>query len=423
MRPTFDLLDSVRARVTESLHVGVAGLGAHKLRSMLATLGVVFGVAAVIAMLAVGEGAKREALAKYEAWGSDNIIIRDLGEDSEDRRGEGAAFSRGLSRRDADAVSSVIPTAVAVVPQTDRKARVLAADEEAECLLVATTPDLLQVITTPLAHGRFLHEMDGERTSSVCVLGGGVARDLFPIRSPLGKRVKVERDWFTVVGVMRSTPRIAESAGVLQARDLNRDIYVPLDTDLARRRIVAPVAELTQITVKVAPKETLRPTAVTLRRLLERRHMGAADFGLVVPEELMAQQQKEQRMFNIVLGAIAAISLLVGGIGIMNIMLASVLERRREIGIRRALGARRADILGQFVAEASTISLAGGLLGIALGLLLAGSIHLITQFRASPTIPAVALAFTVSVSVGLIFGYYPARRAAAIPPIEALRYE
>lgn len=423
MRGTLRHLGTLRARVAESLRVGITGLGAHKLRSMLATLGVVFGVAAVIAMLAVGEGAKREAMAKYEAWGSDNIIIRDVGENAEDRRGESAAFSRGLTRRDAAAISSVLPTATVVVPQTDRSSKAQAGDEEAECLLVATTSVLLKVIDVPVARGRFLHDLDGAQKSSVCVLGGGIARELFPLRSPLGQKVKVDQDWFTVVGVMRQTPRVAESAGVLQSRDLNKDLYIPLESDLARRRIVAPNSELSQITVKIAPRETLRQSAVAIRRLLERRHLGADDYGLVVPEELMAQQQKEQRMYNIVLGAIAAISLLVGGIGIMNIMLASVLERRREIGIRRALGARRVDILGQFVAEASTISLAGGLIGIALGLVFVGSIHLITQFRASPTFPAVALAFTVSVGVGVVFGYYPARRAAAIPPIEALRYE
>ncbi len=411
------------ARASESLRVGLDGLGAHKLRSLLATLGVVFGVAAVIAMLAVGEGAKREALAKYEAWGSDNIIIRDVGESVEDRKGSGGTFSRGLTRADARAIAQILPSASVVVPQTDRRVTVLAQDVRTEALLVATTPDLLEVIDVPVAEGRFLHDLDDAHRGAVCVLGGGIARTLFPLRSPLGMRVKVEEDWFTVVGVMAHVPRVAESAGVLQARDLNKDLYIPLGTDLARRRIVPPASELSQITVKVAPRRALMASAVAIRRILERRHLGASDFGLVVPQELMAQQQKEQRMFNIVLGAIAAISLLVGGIGIMNIMLASVLERRREIGIRRALGARRSDILGQFIAEASTISLAGGIIGVALGMGLAGSIHLVTRFKAHPTLGAIALAFTVSVATGVVFGYYPARRASAIPPMEALRYE
>jgi putative ABC transport system permease protein len=237
------------------------------------------------------------------------------------------------------------------------------------------------------------------------------------------RRIKVGSEWFLVVGIMQNTSRIAEAAGVLATRDLNRDIYIPLDTALSRRAIEPPVSELTQLTLRVHSGASVEATAMAAKRIIERRHFGAADVGFVVPEQLIREKQKEQRMFNVVLGSIAAISLLVGGIGIMNIMLASVLERRKEIGVRRALGARRADILSQFLAEAATISLTGGVIGIGLGILLARSIRLVAQFEAVPTALAIFVAFGVSVTTGLLFGYYPARQAAGTHPIEALRYE
>ncbi len=410
-------------RTVAGARVGFAGLLAHKLRSLLATLGIVFGVAAVIAMLAVGEGAKREALAKYETWGSENIIVRDTGATSDDRRGEGAFFSEGLTREDARAISELVSTSICVAPQADRTATVSAGDEEAECLVVAATPHLVEVMNLWIDRGRFIHDIDLSNKSKVCVLGADVARKLFPFSSPVGKRVKIDRDWFYVVGKTEGKSKIAESAGVLSARDLNKDVYIPLNTELSRRKARAPDCELSQITLKIVSIDALKRSALAVKRIMERRHHGASDFGLVLPEELIEEQQKEQKMFNVVLGAIAAISLLVGGIGIMNIMLASVLERRREIGIRRALGAKRSDIMTQFLAEAAMISLSGGILGVALGLLLAQSIHLFAQFHAHPTIFAVTLAFGVSVTTGLVFGYYPARRAAGTHPIEALRYE
>lgn len=417
------MIPSRGLRALESVRVGFLALVAHKLRSLLATLGIVFGVAAVIAMLAVGEGAKREALAKYEAWGSENIIIRDTGTTWADRKGNRASFSSGLSRADARALADLISTAAYVVPQADSESAIVAGDEETKALVVATGPSLAEVMNLNVDHGRFLHELDLQNRSKVCILGYGVARALFPVSPAVGRRVKIGTEWFLVVGVMQSTSKIAESAGVLATRDLNRDIYIPLDTALSRRALGPPESELTQLTIRVHPGASVQATAVAAKRIVERRHYGADDYGLVVPEELIREKQKEQHMFNVVLGAIAAISLLVGGIGIMNIMLASVLERRREIGVRRALGARKGDILSQFLAEAATISLTGGIIGIGLGILLAKSIRLVAQFEATPTVLAIVVAFGVSVTTGLVFGYYPARRAAGTHPIEALRYE
>ena len=411
------------SRTTESLRVGFSGLVSHKLRSLLTMLGIVFGVSAVIAMLAVGEGAKREALAKYEAWGSSNIIIRDTATSFEDREGVGGGVSRGLRMEDYRALNEILDDAAYIAPQTDRPATVRYADETEECLVVATTPDLMNVLNIAVEEGRFLSTPDIESRNAVAVLGAELARSLFHFTSPVGMNVKVENDWYTVVGVMAGISRTAESAGVLSARDLNRDLYIPLVTELARRIPTGTDPELTQITIQTSDLVDIRKMAMSIKRIMERRHFGANDFGLVVPEELIEQQQKEQRMFNIVLGAIAGISLLVGGIGIMNIMLASVLERRREIGVRRAMGARRFDILSQFLAEATMISLTGGLVGIFFGLVLSRTIDLLAEFSAHPTAAAIVLAFGVSVTVGIVFGYYPAFRAAKTHPIEALRYE
>jgi len=411
------------SRTLEILRVGFGGLISHKLRSLLTMLGIVFGVSAVIAMLAVGEGAKREALAKYEAWGSSNIIIRDIASSFSDREGEGGGVSRGLRMEDFRALNEILRDAEYIVPQTDRTATVRYGDEQEPCLVVATTPELASVLNIAVDEGRFLTSLDQSSKNAVVVLGAEVARELFHFKFPIGIPVKVDNEWFTVVGVMSGNNKTAESAGVLSARDLDRDIYIPLRAELARRIPTGIEPELTQVTVQTSTSVDIRKMAMTIKRIMKRLHFGADDFGLVVPEELIEQQQKEQRMFNIVLGAIAGISLLVGGIGIMNIMLASVLERRREIGVRRAMGARRIDILSQFLAEATMISLTGGIVGIFFGLVLSRTIDIVADFSAHPTPAAIFLAFGVSVSVGIIFGYYPAFRAAKTHPIEALRYE
>ena len=411
------------SRGLESLRVGFGGLISHKLRSLLTMLGIVFGVSAVIAMLAVGEGAKREALAKYEAWGSSNIIIRDIASSFRDREGDEGGVSRGLRMEDFRALEEILDDAAYIVPQTDRTAMVRYGDENEQCLVVATTPELSAVLNVSVKEGRFLSHLDQSSRNAVAVLGAEIARELFHFTSPIGIPIKVDAEWFTVVGVMTGTTKTAESAGVLAARDLNRDIYISLGAELARHIPTGIDPELTQITVQTSAAIDIKKMAMCIKRIMDRRHFGADDYGLVVPEELIEQQQKEQRMFNIVLGAIAGISLLVGGIGIMNIMLASVLERRREIGVRRAMGARKFDILSQFLAEATMISLTGGLVGILFGLILSRTIDLLAEFSAQPTAVAIFLAFGVSVSVGIIFGYYPALHAAKTHPIEALRYE
>jgi putative ABC transport system permease protein len=254
----------------------------------------------------------------------------------------------------------------------------------------------------------------------VCVLGAGIKRDLFYFRDPLGARVKIGDDWFTVVGVMEhKLAGGAEMAG----NDMNQQIYIPLSTSLQRFTLDPFESEIDRIVARVGEPERVREAANIIQTTLARRHSNAADYQISIPEELLRQRQQTQRIFNIVMGCIAGISLLVGGIGIMNIMLASVLERTREIGIRRAIGATRKDIMGQFLVEAALLSFLGGMIGIILGWSMSYVITLYAGWKTIVSIFSVILAFGVSATVGILFGFYPARQAALMDPIESLRYE
>lgn len=404
------------------------GLSSHRLRSGLTALGVIFGVAAVVAMASIGEGARRESLRQIERMGVGNILIE------EDRAKEGEEHDKaleknpeGLTIADAQALRDILPDVVDVVPLRSGDPMVSAGGEPVKMHVVATTPGYFDLYDLRTMSGRRLVLTDEADYRRVCVLGAGARRKLFPLTPPLGRQVQMNtvdrKHIFTVVGVIA-----ARSAGVsnikgLELRDENLDIYIPLET--ARKRVHPPSgeSELTEIVVKIRDTEQIGATAALIGRILDRRHRGVKDFKVIVPEELLRQQQATQRIFNIVMGTIASISLLVGGIGIMNIMLASVLERTREIGIRRAVGATQADITRQFLSEAVLLSLSGGLVGVALGVGLARVISLYAGWETAVSFWAVLVAVTVAAGVGVIFGWLPARRAARLDPILALRYE
>ena len=408
----------------ELIRTALAALRGHAVRTLLTALGIVFGVAAVIAMLSIGEGARQQALEEIERLGVRNVIVLDDPPPEpvvEDEEQQATRTSPGLNLRDADALRGVHPWIQNVVPQRDHQAAVRRARERVEATLVGTTPAHLTVLDQSVAEGRMFDADELARARRVCVLGASVGRALFPFGGAIGRRVKVEDQWLTVVGVLPHRVPSGVEGGV--QRDPDDEVLLPVTTLLQRFLHEIDGSELHRLTVRVDRAEHVAETAALIDRLLLRRHRDVDDVRLVVPEALLRQQQRTQRIFNVVMGTIAGISLLVGGIGIMNIMLASVLERTREIGIRRAVGARQRDVLAQFLTEAVVVSVLGGLLGIGLGFVLTAVISATAGWPVAISVPGVVLAFGVSVMVGVVFGFVPARNAARLDPIESLRYE
>jgi len=406
----------------EQIHSAWDGLMSHKLRSTLTTLGVIFGVAAVIAMASIGEGAQREALKQIEMMGATNILIDESRpEDGEQRIASLDKNPRCLTLKDAKAVREIIMDAVLVVPMNIRKEEVTAGGSTIDLNVVAASPDLFDLYNLRIKSGRRLNNSDENTYQKVCVIGSGTQRELFPLSDPLGKQIRIKKQIYSVVGVVsRRASGGGEIEGV-ELRDENRDIYIPFKTFLQNDRPVNGESELTRITVQLSDPSQLTAYSKVIRRIMQRLHHDVDDYNIVVPEELLRQHKATQRIFNIVMGTIASISLLVGGIGIMNIMLASVLERTSEIGIRRAVGATQSDIARQFLTEAVLLSLMGGIIGVFSGVLLARSISYYADWETAVSWWAIVVALGVSFSVGVIFGWLPARRAAKMDPIAALR--
>ena len=407
----------------ESFYVSLEGISSHKLRSFLTMLGIIFGVAAVIAMLSIGAGAKKEALDQIKLLGMNNIIIRSSPiETEEDERGT-VIEAKGLTMEDARSLNILNPLVEASVPQKEmEETRVSRKSEETLATLVGTTPDLEKVLNLIPAKGNFFTYQDVHEARRICVLGHQIKRQLFYYEDAVGEPIKIGNLYFTVAGVIEPKPRSTGKGGVGD-RDMNLDVYVPLSSLNHRFDIDPAEPEVDQIILNVSDETRIKEAANLARSLLQLRHNQMEDYRIVVPEELLRQSQKTQRIFNIVMGAIAGISLLVGGIGIMNIMLATILERTREIGIRRAVGATRKDILGQFLIEAILLSFSGGLVGILFGFLMTKAISSYAGWNTIVDIGSILLAFCVSASVGIVFGIYPARKAALLDPIESLRYE
>ena len=421
--------------------VSFAALVTHKFRTFLTTLGIIFGVAAVIAMLSIGEGARRDALEQIELLGVRNIIVE--GMIPAESKGSEVVGGRspGLTMEDADNFSLFDNLFARVVPgHVTEGIKGYYADAETDVRLVGTTPEYLPVMNLTMRNGTFLRPSDIDDNSQVCVISADVKRSLFAFADPIGMTIRVEDLYCTVIGVVEEKAASSSKIEGLAIGNVNANVYIPLTTaltklyresDLAASRSASGddprlkynADELDQIILQVRRDQDITTAAALVNRIMQRRHREIPDFSVTVPEALLAQSQKTQRIFNIVMGAIAGISLLVGGIGIMNIMLASVLERTREIGVRRAVGASRRDILKQFLIEAVTISLIGCLIGVLCGLILAKTISSYANWRTVISIFSIFLAVGVSAAVGIIFGFFPARKAASLDPIEALRYE
>jgi putative ABC transport system permease protein len=426
----FQLLNTVK--------LGIKSLLLHKLRSGLTMLGMIFGVCSVIAMLAIGEGASHEAQERIKRLGSTNIIINSVkppeSQDSNNNSGQSFGIEYGLTYDDASRLQYTIPNVANVLPMRIIRDNVRFNRNQEPCQVIGTLPAYTAMQKIDLVAGRFLSTVDNIHHRNVCVITSGLAARLFPYQSPLDSTIRVQDVYYQVVGILNETGTAEQrpQKGEKEGEPLDNNVYIPLSTaktrfgeTLIRRNagsFSAETVELHQIIVKMENTESVIAAEQQIRGLLKRFHT-QNDFELIVPLQLLREAEATKRMFNIVLGSIAAISLLVGGIGIMNIMLATVTERTREIGVRRALGAKKKDIVIQFLIETVVLSIGGGLIGVIMGVMVPLLVSLSTDMVTIITPWSVGLAFGISGLTGVAFGIYPASQAAELDPIEALRHE
>jgi putative ABC transport system permease protein len=406
---------------TETMVGALASLGRHKLRSFLTMLGMIFGVGAVIAMLSIGAGAEHESLRIIENFGIRNIIIQAKEFKSEELR-QIRTESLGVSLRDVDALQTILKPKPLISASRLVKTYQINSEKarsDSRVLGVSSTYPIIQNLK--LVQGSFFLASDEKANAQVCVLGIAAKQKLFGFGDVLGKKVKINDIW--MVGVLADTVVDKQEFEGVKVQNPNNDIYIPITTAIRKFDTETVENELTEIVVQISTDADIKEQASTINNLLSVMHRYVDDYSIVVPEKLLEQNQKTQGIFNVVMGAIASISLLVGGIGIMNIMLASVLERTNEIGLRRAIGAKKLDIRMQFMSEAVAISLAGGLIGVGLGYGISRAVAMFSGWSTIITGGSIGLSFGVSSVIGLIFGIYPAVQASNLDPIECLRYE
>jgi len=426
-------------RLWRTVLLGVKSLWRNRLRSLLTVLGIVFGVCSVIAMLAVGEGASYEAQEQIRRLGSNNIIVRSVKPTGEESVAQQQTYviEYGLSHTDIQRIRDTIPGVRIVMPGRLIRKHVWNATRRVDAEILGTVPWYPEMRGLHMVQGRFFTDIEMEEKRNVCVISARIAPRLFPLGSPIGQNLRVDSDYYKVIGVIEQESGMA-APGALQeqqgagAQSAAPSMYIPLAAAssrfgevLIKRRSGSTEAErveLHEVMVQVRRQEDVEETALIIEDILARTHR-KKDYDILVPLELLRQAERTKQIFNIVLGAIAAISLLVGGIGIMNIMLASVTERTREIGIRRALGAKRRDITLQFLVEAVILAGTGGVIGIALGITIPYFITTFADMKTIVTPWAPIVAFSISALVGIVFGIYPALRAANMDPVEALRHE
>ena len=450
-------------RVLANFYIAIEAVIANKMRSILTALGIIFGVAAVIAMLAIGNGAQEEILEQIKLVGVNNIVIEPIIEQTEVKLDEVSTgkeqkkFSPGLSLKDVNAIAEIIPSIERLSPEIVLETYIIKSGIRRSAKLVGVEPNYFDLTSFKLSEGRMFNKEQLKRGDPVCIVGKSIKTKFFPTENPLGKSIKCGPNWLKIIGVLEERIISEASIAKLGIRDFNMDVYAPIKTVLIRyenRELVtkamlnknnnasmgrfviiggdseeetaaAPVNyhQIDKLVIQVAETDLLTPIAEIVSRVLQRRHNDKIDYQITIPELLLKQQQRTKQIFNFVLGAIAGISLLVGGIGIMNIMLASVMERIKEIGLRLALGAKKQDIITQFLFEAVMISISGGVIGIILGIVMA---VLVSRFAEMPTIitfTSILLSFGVAATIGLVFGITPAKKAAEQDPITSLRHE
>ncbi|MDH5396703.1 MAG: ABC transporter permease [Cyclobacteriaceae bacterium] len=455
----------ISKRVLANLYIALEAVFANKLRTLLTALGIIFGVAAVIAMLAIGNGAQQEILEQIKLVGVNNIIVKPVVEQTEEKIDEGASgpnekkkYSPGLTLRDVEGIRHQIPGLASLSPEIILETYIIKSGIRRSAKLVGVEPAYFNLSNFQLEEGEMFsdnHLLIGE---PVCIIGSAIRSKFFSTENPIGKSIKCGNHWLKIIGVLEERFISENSIAKLGIRDYNMDVYTPLQTVLIRyenrdlitqsmlgggrnqgrggfmfmiggnqeeeqEQAVVNYHQLDRLVLQVEKTEMLSTTAEIVSRMLERKHYNVIDFEIEIPELLLKQQQRTNDIFNYVLGAIAGISLLVGGIGIMNIMLASVLERIKEIGLRMSLGAKKNDIVNQFLFESIMISVSGGIIGVILGV---GFAFIVSEIADIPTVvsaSSIILSFGVAATVGLAFGIAPARKAASQDPITSLRYE
>ncbi len=456
-------------RYFHDIEIAVESIISNKLKSILTALGIIFGVAAVIAMLAIGRGAQQEILEQMKMVGVNNIIINPVIPDKSSAGDEGEKqqkkFSRGLNMLDVDAIKETIPSVMRISPEISFNSTAMLSGVKYTAKLVGVSNDYFHLYNLPLVSGTIFNDYQEKNGIQVCIIGANIRAKFFSKVDPLGQYIKINGNWLKVIGVLQRTNVTLTGFEEKGVNVYNDNIYIPIQTMLMRyqnralvntklaseattmaffggggpggggmARVVVSSSDpstdietnynqLDRIVVQVEETEQLNPTTEILSRMLTRRHSGVKDFEITVPELLLKQQQRTKDIFNIVLGAIASISLVVGGIGIMNIMFASVMERIKEIGTRMAIGAKKMDIVVQFLSEAVLISVTGGFIGIFFGVIMAKLIEQVAGIMTVVSFFSIVIAFGVSAAVGVVFGYSPAKRASEKDPIESLRYE
>jgi putative ABC transport system permease protein len=405
-----------KAGAGEYLAIAAEALSRYKLRTGLSVLGVVLGVAAVISMMSVSEGARREALAQVESMGLDNLVVRSRGAAA----GTSAAVSP-VTARDAQRLLALVPWASEASPLQERYLPVSRGGVRLQARVTGVSASYQDILHLTLGHGRFLSTVDERGVERVAVVGAGLGRTLFGYTDPVGQTIRVDKDYYHVIGVLAGRAATAQ-VGALAWRDLDQAVLVPVSTLLGRSLEVDPEQPVSEIWLKTDAGDRVEEAGRIAQHTLTRLHgAGAAD--VVVPRELLNQRFRTQRTFSVVVGSVAILALVVGGIGIMNIMLTSVVERTHEIGIRRTVGATQNDVAMQFLTESLLMTISGGAIGIVLGAAVSWGITRYAGWSTDISLLAVLLAFTVSVAVGLGFGIYPAMRAAKLEPVDAVRYE
>ncbi len=443
-------------RLMANFTIALEALISNRMRSLLTALGIIFGVAAVIAMLAIGNGTQQELNAQMKLVGVNNVVITPIIEQkeeevsTEDFANEKEKYSPGLRLQDAKSIRDVIPNIQKISPEIILDTYIINNGLRRSAKLVGVEPVYFDIFNFNLSDGKMFNTSQLENGSPVCIIGKSIKNRFFPTQNPIGKRLKVGSQWLEVIGVLEQRLISEQSQSNLGIRNYNMDVYAPLQTVLVRyenrdliteqmikaanankedkdpENTVKPSSnyhQLDRMVLQVDETEMLSIVADVASRLLARTHFNVIDYQIEIPELLLKQQQRSNELFNYVLGAIAGISLLVGGIGIMNIMLASVLERIKEIGLRLSLGAKKSDIIYQFMFESVLISITGGILGIILGVSLAYAISQLADIKTVISLSSILISFGVAASIGLIFGITPAKRAAQQNPINSLRYE